>query len=159
MIFSQSTAIRWDILTNRDKNQSATFSRAQLFSLTNDVLSYTFELMKVRNMEIFEIHASYCAVLASAKRLAIMACLDKKEMSVGELADTIGSPLSTVSRHLTLLKSKHLVESRKDGTTVFYRPADKRIMAACAAIRAVLFESMQKRGDIAQEINLDKLII
>ena len=115
--------------------------------------------MKVRNMEIFEIHASYCSVLASAKRLAIMACLDKRELSVGELAAALDCPLSTVSRHLTVLKSKNLVLSRKEGTTVYYKPADQRVIEACSAIRTALIESMQQRGILAQEIDLDNLII
>ena len=114
--------------------------------------------MKVKNMEIFEMHAAYCSVLASAKRLAIMACLDRKEMSVGELAEAIDSPMSTVSRHLTLLKSKHLVKSRKDGTTAFYGPADPRIIKSCEEIRSVLFENMNNRRLIAEEVNLDNLI-
>lgn len=109
-------------------------------------------------MQIFEMHASYCAVLASAKRLAIMALLDRKEMCVGELAEALDSPLSTVSRHLTLLKSKHLVQARKDGTTVYYSPADPRIIKACGEIRAVLFEHLKNRGEIAQGIDLDSLI-
>jgi len=114
--------------------------------------------MKVRNMEIFEIHASYCGVLASSKRLAIMACLDKQEMSVGELAEAIDCPMSTVSRHLTLLKSKHLVKMRKEGTSVFYSPADRRIIEACSMIRMVLVESMKKRGLVAQELDIDNII-
>ena len=114
--------------------------------------------MKVRNMEIFEIHASYCSVLANPKRLAIMACLEKKEMSVGELAEAIECPMSTVSRHLTLLKGKHLVKARKEGTTVFYSPADIRIIEACGMIRTVLIDSMKKRGLIAQEIDINNLI-
>ncbi len=114
--------------------------------------------MKVRNLEIFEIHASYCAVLANPKRLIIMACLDKKEMSVSELAETLECPMSTVSRHLTLLKSKHLVTSRKEGTMVFYQPADRRIIEACGQIRAVLIDGMKKRGEIALEIDPDEII-
>jgi ArsR family transcriptional regulator len=109
-------------------------------------------------MEIFEIHASYCSVLASSKRLAIMACLDRQEMSVGELAEAIDCPLSTVSRHLTLLKSKHLVKMRKEGTTVYYSPADRRIIEACAMIRSILIESMKKRGLVAQEMDIDNII-
>lgn len=109
-------------------------------------------------MEIFEIHASYCAVLANPKRLAIMACLDRKEMSVGELAEAIDSPMSTVSRHLALLKNKHLVQMRKEGTSVFYSPADRRILEACAMIRSVLMEIMKSRGLIAQELDIDNII-
>ena len=130
-----------------------------VFYLTKFFLLCTFERMKVQNNEIFEIHASYCAVMASAKRLAIMACLDRRELSVGELAEALDCPLSTVSRHLTVLKNKNLVVSRKEGTTVFYRPADQRIIDACSAIRKVLVESMQDRGNLAREIDLDNLVI
>ena len=70
-------------------------------------------------------------------RLAILACLDKKELSVGELAEVLGVPLSTVSRHLSALKSKHLVLARKEGHKVFYTPADRRIVDACSLIRTV----------------------
>jgi ArsR family transcriptional regulator, virulence genes transcriptional regulator len=116
------------------------------------------EFMKVRNYEIFEIHAAYCRALASPKRLAIMACLDRREMSVSELADTLGIPLSSVSRHLSLMKNKHLVISRQEGTKVFYRPADKRIVDACSLIRTVLIDGMKKRGEIALGIDSQEII-
>jgi ArsR family transcriptional regulator len=115
--------------------------------------------MKVRNLEIFEIHATYCRVLANPQRLAILACLDKRELSVGELAEVLGAPLSTVSRHLSALKDKHLVLARKDGHKVFYRPADQRIVEACSLIRRVLLDGMKKRGEIALEIKPDEIIV
>ena len=115
--------------------------------------------MKIQNLEIFEIHASYCRVLASPVRLAILACLDKKELSVGELAEIIGSPLSTVSRHLSALKGKHLVTARKDGHKVFYSPTDRRIVEACRLIRTVLIDGMKTRGEIAMEIKPDEIIV
>lgn len=87
-----------------------------------------------------------------------MACLDRKEMNVGELAEAIESPLSTVSRHLTLLKNKHLVKSRQEGTMVFYSAADRRIIEACALIRSVLIESMKRRGLVAKELDINKII-
>jgi DNA-binding transcriptional ArsR family regulator len=109
--------------------------------------------MKVRNPELFVIHADYCRVLANSKRLMIMACLDRREMSVGELAETIESPLSTVSQHLSVLKNKQLVKSRKEGQTVIYSPTDRRIMDACRIIRTVLIDGMKRRGEIAHEID------
>ena len=114
--------------------------------------------MKVRNFEIFEIHAAYCQALASPKRLAIMACLDRREMSVSELAEALDTPLSSISRHLTVMKNKHLVISRPEGTKVFYRPADKRLVDACSLIRTVLIDGMKKRGELAQEINPREII-
>ena len=114
--------------------------------------------MKVRNYEIFEIHAAYCRALASSKRLAIMACLDRREMSVSELSEALEAPLSTVSRHLSVMKGKHLVIARKEGNKVFYRPADQRIVDACHLIRTVLIDGMKKRGELALEINPMEII-
>ena len=115
--------------------------------------------MKVQNVELFQIHADYCRVLANSKRLMILACLEKKEMSVGEVAECIGVPLSTVSQHLSVLKNKQLVQSRKEGQSVFYSPTDRRIMDACRIIRTVLIDGMKKRGEIAQEIDPDQVIV
>ncbi len=115
--------------------------------------------MKVRNLEIFEIHASCCRVLASPLRLAILACLDKRELNVGELAGIFDSPLPTISRHLSALKVKHLVVARKEGHKVFYSPADQRIIEACGIFRTVLIDGMKKRGEIAMEIKPDEIIV
>ncbi len=115
--------------------------------------------MKVENFEIFEIHAAYCRALASPKRLAILACLDRREMSVGELADACSAPLSTISRHLSVMKDKHLVIARQEGTRVYYRPADSRIVAACSLIRTVLIDGMKKRGELIREIDPEEMII
>ena len=115
--------------------------------------------MEVRNKELFQIHAEYCRVLANPKRLMILACLDKREMSVGELAETIGAPLSTVSQHLNVLKNKHLVVSRKEGQTVYYRHTDARIMDACRLIRIVLIDGMKMRGEIAHEIDPNEVMV
>jgi ArsR family transcriptional regulator len=110
--------------------------------------------MKQQKQRLFQIHAEYCSVLANAKRLMIMDCLSVKgEMSVGELAQAIEAPLSTVSQHLKALKSKYIVTSRKEGQTVFYRPTDERLMKACEIIRQVLIEGMKKRGELAAEID------
>jgi ArsR family transcriptional regulator, virulence genes transcriptional regulator len=114
--------------------------------------------MKIRNHELFTIHAEYCRVLANPKRLMIMACLDRREMSVGEMAEALGSPLSTVSQHLSVLKNKHLVESRKEGQTVIYSPTDRRIMEACRIIRTVLIDGMKRRGEIAHEIDPENVV-
>ena len=119
--------------------------------------SCSFEIMKVRNYGIFEIHAAYCRALASPKRLAILACLERSEMSVGELASALGASMSTVSRHLTVMKDKHLVISRQEGTRVFYRVADPRLSEACGLIRTVLFDGMRERGELAQGIGPEEI--
>jgi ArsR family transcriptional regulator len=117
------------------------------------------EIMKLRNKEIFELHAEYCRVMSNPKRLAIMACLDVKDMSVGEIAEVNGISLPAASRHLTALKNKHLVVSRKEGAKVFYSQADPRIAQACRMIRTVLIDNMKQRGEIAAELHADSVVV
>jgi ArsR family transcriptional regulator len=110
--------------------------------------------MEPQKERLFQIHAEYCSVLANAKRLMIMDCLRTRgEMSVGEIAEAIEAPLSTVSQHLKALKSKYIVVSRKEGQTVYYRPTDERLMQACVIIREVLIEGMKKRGELAYALD------
>ncbi len=129
-----------------------------VFHLTYGLFCHTFVIMKIQNNKIFEVHASYCRALANPKRLALLACLDRREMSVGELADTLEVPMPTVSRHLSLLKSKHLVKARQEGTKVFYSASDPRIVEACTMIRTVLIEGMKQRGEMAMEIDPQEII-
>ncbi len=116
-------------------------------------------IMKLRNKEIFEIHADYCRVMANANRLAIMACLDLRDMSVSEIAEVNELSLPAASRHLTALKNKQLVVSRKEGTKVFYGTADPRIAEACRLIRAVLIDGMKQKGEIAAELFSEDVVV
>ncbi len=119
---------------------------------------YIFVIVKIRNFEIFKLHADYCRVLANPKRLMILALLAKRELSVSEIAASIDTPLPTVSQHLSLLRSKNVVETRKDGQNVYYRPSDPRLMDACELIRTVLLDGMKRRGEIATETGAEDLI-
>lgn len=59
--------------------------------------------------------------LADEVRLRILGCLSASELSVAELVGVLDLPQSTVSRHLKPLRDVELVETRRDGTSVFYR--------------------------------------
>jgi len=108
--------------------------------------------------DIFELHAGICRTLANATRLKILALLGKQEMSVGDMAEAIGASLSNISQHLAILRGHHLVESRKEGQTVYYSLADHRIIEACSQIRSVLLDQMRLRGEVAQETDPRYLI-
>jgi DNA-binding transcriptional ArsR family regulator len=103
--------------------------------------------------DIFELHADLCKTLANSKRLKILALLGRREMSVGELAEVIGSPLSNMSQHLTVLKAQEVVQTRRDGQTIYCRLSDRRILKACTLIRSVLLDRMRAHGQIAQEVD------
>ena len=53
--------------------------------------------MKLKQYEIFSLHAEFCKTLSNPKRLMILAILSQKESNVGEIADAIGIAMSNVS--------------------------------------------------------------
>src|SRR5487761_1745031 len=65
--------------------------------------------------------AEMLKALAHKSRLMIVDRLSRGECSVGELRDLVGGDLSTVSKHLALLRAHGIVEARREGTTVYYR--------------------------------------
>jgi len=58
--------------------------------------------------------------MAHPARLAIIEALAEKSYCVCELKEMVGSDMSMVSKHLSVLKSAGLVSDRKDGLQVFY---------------------------------------
>jgi len=58
--------------------------------------------------------------LGHPARIAMVAALGKSERCVGELQELVGSDMSTVSKHLTVLRSVGLVATEKRGKQVFY---------------------------------------
>jgi DNA-binding transcriptional ArsR family regulator len=60
-------------------------------------------------------------MLADGTRIQILWSLIDGEMSVNDLAETIGKPGPSVSQHLAKLRMARLVRTRRDGTTIFYQ--------------------------------------
>lgn len=60
-------------------------------------------------------------MIAEGTRIQILWVLINREMSVNELAETIGKPGPSVSQHLAKLRMARLVRTRREGTQVFYQ--------------------------------------
>ena len=59
--------------------------------------------------------------LADDIRLRLVRALMTAELSVAELVSVLGLPQSSVSRHLKPLRDSGLVETRREGTSIYYR--------------------------------------
>ncbi|WP_235430337.1 metalloregulator ArsR/SmtB family transcription factor [Xanthomonas sp. MUS 060] len=69
-------------------------------------------------------HASEAAHLLKAlgneKRLLLLCLLLDREQSVGELNTRVQLSQSALSQHLALLREDGLVQTRRDGQTIYY---------------------------------------
>jgi ArsR family transcriptional regulator len=69
----------------------------------------------------FEARAAVIKAMAHPTRLFIVDELSHSERCVCELTEMIGADMSTVSRHLAVLKGAGIVEDEKRGAQVFYK--------------------------------------
>jgi len=63
--------------------------------------------------------------LADENRVRALLALRKGELCVCQITELFGLAPSTVSKHLSILYQAGLVESRKDGRWIYYRPSLK----------------------------------
>lgn len=71
----------------------------------------------------FEQRARVMKALGHPTRLFLVDQLSRGERCVAELTEMVGADMSTVSKHLSLLKEAGLVAVEKRGVQVFYRLA------------------------------------
>lgn len=65
--------------------------------------------------------ANIFKALGHPSRLLMVEALGSGEKCVCELRNLVGDDLSTVSRHLSVLKGAGIVEHEKPGTNIYYR--------------------------------------
>jgi rhodanese-related sulfurtransferase/DNA-binding transcriptional ArsR family regulator len=62
--------------------------------------------------------------LASPRRIELLDLLGQGEKTVEALAEQVATPIKNTSAHLRVLRQAQLVETRRDGTYMYYRLAD-----------------------------------
>ncbi len=78
--------------------------------------------------------------LGHPSRLAMVEALSDGERCVCELQELVGSDISTVSKHLALLKSAGIVCDRKQGQWVYYSLRTPCIIGFLNCIEGVMKE-------------------
>ena len=86
----------------------------------------------------FEARARIIKALGHPSRLAMVDELSRGERCVCELREFVGADLSTVSKHLSVLKNAGIVEDDKRGVQVFYRLKVPCVLNFFGCVEAVL---------------------
>jgi ArsR family transcriptional regulator, virulence genes transcriptional regulator len=81
--------------------------------------------------------AAIARALSDPKRLCVLETLAGGERSVSDLSRDVGCQVPNMSQHLAVLRSAGLVAARRDGSTVYYRLADDRVLEAYRLIQTI----------------------
>ena len=75
--------------------------------------------------------------LASPRRIELLDLLGQAEKTVEQLAEQTATPVKNTSAHLRVLRQARLVETRRDGTYMYYRLAGDDVSSALRALEAL----------------------
>jgi len=97
-------------------------------------------------MKKYVARAEVLKALAHPARLLVVDELACGERCVCELREIIGNDMSTVSRHLSVLKSAGLITDRKKGNNIYYSLAMPCILKFTDCITNMLEQRLKDYG-------------
>jgi len=75
--------------------------------------------------------------MAHPLRLKILCALKDGELPVLEIVKRVGSSQSNISQHIDILRTKGIVESRRDGNKILCKVKDVKVLKLVADVQIV----------------------
>jgi DNA-binding transcriptional ArsR family regulator len=103
--------------------------------------------------EVVRMHAELCSGISDPNRILIIYNLAESPKCVNDLANSLDLSQPSVSRHLKIMRDCGIVRALRDGQSVIYSLADRRIIEALDILRKVLADSINDQAALVQEVN------
>jgi DNA-binding transcriptional ArsR family regulator len=97
---------------------------------------------------IYALKAEFFRTLGHPVRVRILELLGAGERTVGSLQDELGLDSSSTSQHLAALRRQGLVETRRQGTTVFYSVKNRRLIDLLAVAREIMQAQLSETSEL-----------
>ena len=89
--------------------------------------------------------------LAHPTRIAIVELLAQGELPAGKLIDQLGLEQANASQHLSVLRARKVVASRKAGNQVFYSLRDPALAKVLELLRPYFFRQLTDTVNLLKE--------
>jgi ArsR family transcriptional regulator len=93
---------------------------------------------------IYRFKAEFFRILGHPVRVRILELLRDGEQTVGALQAALKLDSSGTSQHLSALRKQGILESRRHGTSVYYRVKDPRMFQLLEVARQVLLANLEE---------------
>lgn len=104
------------------------------------------------NNEVQQFKAEFFKALAHPMRIRILEVLSEGEKTVNEIQSILGSEGSAVSQQLAVLRSKNVVSSVKEGTSVIYSLRDPLIKELLAVAKQIFDKQLVSAISMLEDI-------
>lgn len=90
--------------------------------------------------------------LANPVRVRILEVLrGAGSLTVGEIQQQVGAEPSNVSQHLSLMRGRGLVTTRREGTSIWYSVAEPQLFGMLDAARAIFDNQLAAQSKLAED--------
>ncbi|BBB32613.1 ArsR family transcriptional regulator [Thermotomaculum hydrothermale] len=107
--------------------------------------------MKEKEKFKSELLANIMKALAHPTRAFIVLELERKELCVCDLTEKIDADVSTVSKHLSVLKKAGIVKSEKRGLQFFYSLVTPCVLNFFLCVEEKLKRDLKRKSDFLEE--------
>jgi len=104
--------------------------------------------MNAKTLARYEARARIFKALAHPARLYMVEMLSQGERCVSDLTEEVGADMSTVSKHLAVLKGAGIVATQKRGLTVYYRLRMPCVLKTFGCIETVLASNAKEQAEL-----------
>jgi ArsR family transcriptional regulator len=105
------------------------------------------------NQAVHRFKAEFFKTLGHPARLAILDHLRAGEKSVNELQALLEADQSTISQQLARLRAGNLVDTRREGTTVYYSVRDPMVFQLMDVAREIFNRQLISHQTLMQQMN------
>lgn len=106
----------------------------------------------VRSDPVYVVKARLFRVLGHPVRIRMLELLSAGERSVGELQAELELDSSSTSQHLAALRQQGVLESRRAGTSVYYRLRDPRVSQLLTVARQILTSALSDSRELLSNL-------
>jgi len=106
--------------------------------------------MDSKAQALFQARARIIKAMAHPTRLFFVDQLSHGERCVCDLADMIDADISTISKHLSVLKAAGIVEDEKRGNRVFYSLRVPCVLNFFSCVEAVLKANAERQAQLVR---------
>ena len=99
---------------------------------------------------MFEARSKIIKALAHPSRLFIVDELSRGRRCVNELTELVDADISTVSKHLSVLKSAGVVRDDKEGARVYYSLRVPCVLNFFSCVESVMAENAKEQAELLE---------
>jgi ArsR family transcriptional regulator len=101
---------------------------------------------------LYQLKAEFFKTLAHPARIRVLELLVEREQAVGELLPEVGIEPANLSQQLAVLRRAGLVQTRKEGSTVYYSLTSSEVAELLAVARKILLSVLTGQVELLEDL-------